>query len=338
MMEHMARNILAHRHARMGYKYSIAAQPSEGMQRFLGLVFHPTKIERATREEIIQNLHNEEAWGIIHGKQRDWKLRPQEFQKKQLPSKEEHEWEVITRDEDEVVVARNKEDDAITRIKFDNAVGAPTPPAEEEPLKTDDTSTMSVYSEEEESSVRASEEEETQHEEEAEIEPLAEPSQHGRMFPQDIDQFISQHQLLHHKKETIKRTKHEKGKSTRRRRQIPPTLAEMGVACRINKKLYVAMDEKGAFGLVDSGKTRSGTRELVMHITRTSKSKLYEVAPRAGEVMRVKSLIDRNVHYGLNVLFTTQYKYYPPGRDVTTCTVGVPETQWQRIIQPSPQA
>ena len=66
------------------------------MQQFLGFAFHPTHVEKATREEITRTRQEEDSWGVIR---KPHKLFPTGFERdpkiKEQPSKEEREWEVV---------------------------------------------------------------------------------------------------------------------------------------------------------------------------------------------------------------------------------------------------
>ncbi len=279
------------------------------MQQFLGFAFHPTHVEKATREEITRTRQEEDSWGVIR---KPHKLFPTGFERdpkiKEQPSKEEREWEVVDQAEFERGELEETTERDARAVQRKN----------ESPAMSEDENFE--YADDE--SPRALSEAEEEEEQEEEYDVALPPS---RLFPQDLEKMIAAHAHKH-----IKKEKQAKRTTKRDKKRTPPTLAEIGAPCRITKKLYVAMEEKGAYGLVDSGETRLGTREIVMHITRGRK-KLYEVEPRAGDVMRVKSLIDSRIHQALDVVFTTPHKYYPPGRDATTCVVGVPEAQWQKL-------
>jgi len=301
------------------------------MQHFLGFAFHPAQVQKATLQEIKRNVQEEETWGIVakrhrpHQKEGLTRQETKQTAKERIQaSKEEREWEVIAASD----YAEEEEKKAEPEIELEQDRVIDTS------QQIDDTFTMSVTSDEEVESTEEDEEDTVISENAEEADSIAYWDAHTkkttqRLLPQNIEK-IREPQTTHERK--TKKNK-ERNKQAKQAKKLPPTLAEMGVACRINKKLYVAIDDEGTFGLVDSGVVRTGTRELVMHVKR-GKNKLYEVTPKVGDVMHVKSLIDTRVHRGLDVIFTTQHKYYPPGREVTTYTIGVPEAQWQEIRRP----
>ena len=98
---------------------------------------------------------------------------------------------------------------------------------------------------------------------------------------------------------------------------------------RITPSCYNAMEIHGFFGLVDDGLCGAG-RMLIVHqpgwvrgqfldIKDGDDIHAWHVSGRAGGVLRVLS--------------TGRHRYYSPGQRVTTCTVCVPEEQWERLMQ-----
>ena len=109
----------------------------------------------------------------------------------------------------------------------------------------------------------------------------------------------------------------------------PETGDEESRARRITPSSYNAMEIHGFFGLVDDGPSGEG-RMLIVHqpswvrgqfldIKDGDDIHVWHVAGRAGGVLRVLS--------------AGRHRYYSPGQRVTTCTVCVPEEQWERLMQ-----
>lgn len=98
---------------------------------------------------------------------------------------------------------------------------------------------------------------------------------------------------------------------------------------RITPSCYNAMEIHGFFGLVDDGLCSSG-RMLIVH--QPSWVRGYFIDIRDGDDIHVWHVSGTSGGV-LRVLSTGRHRYYSPGQKVTTCTVCVPEEQWQHLMQ-----
>jgi hypothetical protein len=98
---------------------------------------------------------------------------------------------------------------------------------------------------------------------------------------------------------------------------------------RITPSCYNAMEIHGFFGLVDDGPCSSG-RMLIVH--QPSWVRGYFLDIRDGDDIHVWHVSGTSGGV-LRVLSTGRHRYYSPGQKVTTCTVCVPEEQWERLMQ-----
>ena len=98
---------------------------------------------------------------------------------------------------------------------------------------------------------------------------------------------------------------------------------------RITPSCYSAMEIHGSFGLVDDGPCSSG-RMLIVHQPSWVRGGFLDI--RDGDDIHVWH-VSGTVGGVLRVLSTGRHRYYSPGQKVTTCTVCVPEEQWERLMQ-----
>jgi hypothetical protein len=98
---------------------------------------------------------------------------------------------------------------------------------------------------------------------------------------------------------------------------------------RITPSCYNAMEIHGFFGLVDDGPCSSG-RMLIVHQPSWVRGHFLDI--RDGDDIHVWH-VSGTAGGVLRVLSTGRHRYYSPGQRVTTCTVCVPEEQWERLMQ-----
>ena len=98
---------------------------------------------------------------------------------------------------------------------------------------------------------------------------------------------------------------------------------------RITPSCYNAMEIHGFFGLVDDGSCGAG-RMLILHQPSWVRGQCLDI--RDGDDIHVWHVAG-TAGGVLRVLSTGRHRYYSPGQRVTTCTVCVPEEQWERLMQ-----
>jgi len=97
---------------------------------------------------------------------------------------------------------------------------------------------------------------------------------------------------------------------------------------RVCPSNYTAMEIHGFFGLIDDGPSSSG-RMLIAHVPSWVKG--YFLDLRDGETIHAAH-VDGSVGGVLRVLAVGRHRYYSPGSKVSTCTVCVPEGQWEKFV------
>lgn len=98
---------------------------------------------------------------------------------------------------------------------------------------------------------------------------------------------------------------------------------------RITPSCYNAMEIHGFYGLVDDGPCSAG-RMLIVHQPSWVRGQFLDI--RDGDDIHVWHVAGK-VGGVLSVLSTGRHRYYSPGQKVATCTVCVPEEQWERLMQ-----
>jgi hypothetical protein len=94
---------------------------------------------------------------------------------------------------------------------------------------------------------------------------------------------------------------------------------------------YDALESHGRFELTDTGELTGGSRAIALHLPRRSRG--FVLDPRVGDVICANAARGtRAVGGWLDVQFVTRDKYFPPGRRITSCLVGVPDEQWRRLF------
>ena len=92
-----------------------------------------------------------------------------------------------------------------------------------------------------------------------------------------------------------------------------------------------ALKDGCRFRLFDGGELSGGARHVILRLARRS-AKLHGerlgLDPRVGDVISVGSGARKRC---LDVQFVTRHKYFPPGRTITSCVVGVPDHQWRQL-------
>jgi hypothetical protein len=96
---------------------------------------------------------------------------------------------------------------------------------------------------------------------------------------------------------------------------------------RICPSNYTAMEIHGFFGLIDDGPVSAG-RMLIVHVPSWVKG--YFLDLRDGENIYAAH-VNGKVGGVLRVLAVGRHRYYSPGSKVSTCTVCVPEEQWEKF-------
>lgn len=118
---------------------------------------------------------------------------------------------------------------------------------------------------------------------------------------------------------------------SRKRRDMQDGLAPAvlpGVR-RITPSCYTAMEIHGFFGLVDDGLCGSG-RMLIVHQPSWVRGNFLDI--KDGDDIHVWHVSGTSGGV-LRVLSTGRHRYYSPGQKVTTCTICVPEEQWESLMQ-----
>lgn len=98
---------------------------------------------------------------------------------------------------------------------------------------------------------------------------------------------------------------------------------------KITPSCYSAMEIHGFYGLVDDGPCSAG-RMLIVHQPSWVRGQFLDI--KDGDDIHVWHVTGRAGGV-LRVLSTGRHRYYSPGQKVTTCTVCVPEEQWERLMQ-----
>jgi len=94
---------------------------------------------------------------------------------------------------------------------------------------------------------------------------------------------------------------------------------------------YHAIETHGQFGLIDLGKVdQCGNQLLTLHIPHRSNFNLHFLQP--GETIYANNCIDPSLRGKLSVSYITPDKYVRPGNRQSTCTIAVPEHEWELIM------
>lgn len=103
-----------------------------------------------------------------------------------------------------------------------------------------------------------------------------------------------------------------------------------GGECRLRvcPSNYTAMEIRGFFGLIDDGSASQG-RMLIVHVPGWIKG--YFLDLKDGEDIHAAH-VNGKVGGVLRILAVGRHRYYSPGHKVSTCTVCVPEHQWERFL------
>ena len=99
---------------------------------------------------------------------------------------------------------------------------------------------------------------------------------------------------------------------------------------RMGRNAYDAVETHGSYGLIDTGEVRQSICELVAHVPKRCRGSFLSLHP--GDSIQVNSARGRPVGGRLDIVYVTPHKYYSPGRAVTSCRIGVPESQWKRFV------
>lgn len=100
---------------------------------------------------------------------------------------------------------------------------------------------------------------------------------------------------------------------------------------RLGRSVYDALQTHGHFGLVDGGETMAGgIRRIVVHVPKRNRGYMLDI--KVGDVIYANSAKGRAVRGRLDVLYVSRHKYIPPGHAVTSCVIGVSDTQWERFM------
>ena len=98
-------------------------------------------------------------------------------------------------------------------------------------------------------------------------------------------------------------------------------------ARRVGAGRYTAMEIHGFYGLIDDGSDGTG-RVLIAHVPRYVRGHHLDI--RAGDSLPVVH-VSGKAGGNLTVLATGRHRYYSPGTKVSTCTVTVPEDEWEAL-------
>ena len=96
---------------------------------------------------------------------------------------------------------------------------------------------------------------------------------------------------------------------------------------RITPSNYSAMEIHGYFGLIDDGSCSQG-RMLICHVPSWVRGQFLDV--KGGDEVHAWHVSGKTGGV-LTVLDSGRHRYYSPGARVTTCTICVPEEQWERF-------
>ena len=325
------------------------------MQRFLNFVLHPARVERLPFQEEIQERKKERAFGIEDNEREaaaaipppdidideetppgspppppaprpDVEIRQDEAKKEEAEGyKRNKKYENEEEDEEQA-------DDYVMIPGRTSPTVLPVPAVF--PLSPSPSVQSVSDNEAKEEDVEAENEADMQEGEDDEPEEYRPEAEHPRLQPHE--DYGHQYERKTARMDKVESRKARQLEQIWHRRRLhqrrPQTLQELaGKPFKICKKLYTAMDSQGEYGLIDSGETSQGVHELVLHVTQRRKNKFEPIA-RQGDVIRARSLVKSNAACcGLEVLFTTPYKYFGPGRPVTMLRIGVPESQWAKF-------
>lgn len=100
---------------------------------------------------------------------------------------------------------------------------------------------------------------------------------------------------------------------------------------RLGRSMYDAVQTHGHFGMVDDGGSTDGIRRVVVHVPRRSRGYVLDIRP--GDVIHANSGRGRPVSGRLEVQYVTRHQYFGPGKPVTSCLIGIPESQWMMFVE-----
>lgn len=136
--------------------------------------------------------------------------------------------------------------------------------------------------------------------------------------------------LLYDLEDGVKlRPSHPIPKSSQPSRVSKPPVYGGDNRLRVCPSNYTAMEIRGYFGLIDDGSASQG-RMLIVHVPSWVRGYFLDI--RDGDDIHAAHVNGR-VGGVLRVLAVGRHKYYSPGHKVSTCTVCVPEGQWERFLE-----
>ena len=99
---------------------------------------------------------------------------------------------------------------------------------------------------------------------------------------------------------------------------------------RIGRSMYVATANNGTLGIIDKKTSVGGHSILLVHVPK--KIKDFTLDLKVGECLTVRGLSRSSVQEPLCIMFVGRSQYFPPGKKVSSCVVGVDTAAWDRFI------
>ena len=100
---------------------------------------------------------------------------------------------------------------------------------------------------------------------------------------------------------------------------------------RIGRSMYVATANNGTLGIIDKKTSVGGHSILLVHVPK--KTKDFTLDLKVGECLTVRGLSRSSVQEPLCIMFVGRSQYFPPGKKVSSCVVGVDTAAWDSFIQ-----
>ena len=142
---------------------------------------------------------------------------------------------------------------------------------------------------------------------------------------------VTQEEDVEHTEEEVEPPKHVQrpkrlAKSTPRSTQE----TEIPKKSRIGRSMYVATANNGTLGIIDKKTSVGGHSILLVHVPK--KIKDFTLDLKVGECLTVRGLTRSSVQEPLCIMFVGRSQYFPPGKKVSSCVVGVDTAAWDRFI------
>ena len=144
---------------------------------------------------------------------------------------------------------------------------------------------------------------------------------------------VTQEEDVEHTEEEVEEPKHVQrpkrlAKSTPQSQSTKET--ETPKKSRIGRSMYVATANNGTLGIIDKKTSVGGHSILLVHVPK--KIKDFTLDLKVGECLTVRGLTRSSVQEPLCIMFVGRSQYFPPGKKVSSCVVGVDTAAWDRFM------